>query len=375
MAIPVVRWLTTNLTNASTATKSASSSATSNPVSYLGDALRSKKWRSATGWTIVSGWNDRIDFNRGGVKAATITAGTYATGAALSAAIVTALTAADATPTWACAYSGSTFKFTISTSAHAFTLLITSGTNVAAGRTIFPDTGYTGADLASTANACVGIAATYQSRAYIAVDQASAVAFTASALLNHNGGASAGTATLQWSATSVAVALSAPTGTLALTGDTDIRIGFVGSTSMRYVVVVLNFTSVTDGYTEAGWWFLGTYTQLTANLSDEFQETFEEASAVTLSDSMTPFLDEKPRRRTWTLGYRQLNDTDRALMKAITLACPMGKCFILCFDATITPTNTVYVYFSAGLAQTYVPASDTSTFLWATPLQLAEALG
>jgi hypothetical protein len=80
------------------------------------------------GWNIVAGKNDKIDFNRGGVKVATITAGSYTTGAALAAAVVTAMTAADGGATWTCSYAANTFTVGANL---AFVLLFGSGTNLA----------------------------------------------------------------------------------------------------------------------------------------------------------------------------------------------------------------------------------------------------
>jgi hypothetical protein len=98
----------------------ASSSQSTHPVIWLKNQLRSMRWRSARYWTIGPD-NARINFNRGGVKTAIIAFGTY-TADELCAAIITALEAADSTPVWACSYSTSTFKFTISSDL-AFLLL------------------------------------------------------------------------------------------------------------------------------------------------------------------------------------------------------------------------------------------------------------
>ena len=57
----------------------------------------SVRLRFAGPWVITAD-NNKIDFNRGGVKSATIAVGTYATAALLAVAIVTALEAADAPP-------------------------------------------------------------------------------------------------------------------------------------------------------------------------------------------------------------------------------------------------------------------------------------
>lgn len=368
MANPVARFMITNLTKATASTLSASSSATSNPPANLTDQLRSKTWRSATGWTIVTGWNDRIDFNRGGVLVATIAAGTYATGAALSAAIVTALEAADSTPEWACAYAANTF--TISTAAHNFTLLFLTGTNAAAGRSIHLDLGYTSTDKSPAALSWAAEAASYQSRHYVAVDLGSAQSFTVGVVLNHNAGAS-GTFTMKGSATSVAVALTAPSVTKVLTGDSDSRELFFASESYRYIALEIVNTTDTDGYSEVGVWFLGVYTQLAADSYAMAEgEDLDEYSNISLSDTGSHFLDEKPQARRWNLEWTTITEADRLLLKAVAAAAPKGKCFLFAKDAAVTPTAMYYVYRPGGQPQTRVPV-----IYWTLPTVLQEALG
>lgn len=79
--------------------------------------------------TITAGSNDKIDFNRGGVKAATIAAATYYSAADLATAVDTALTAADGATSWTVTVSA-TGRFTIAASA-SFTLLFSTGANAA----------------------------------------------------------------------------------------------------------------------------------------------------------------------------------------------------------------------------------------------------
>ncbi len=99
----------------------------------------------------ASGANSKIDFNRGGVKAATVAAGDY-TADEMCAVIVTALEAADSTPVWACSFDVSTGKFTISAD-QAFTLLWGTGANAAAD--MHKLLGFDAADQASSSDACV----------------------------------------------------------------------------------------------------------------------------------------------------------------------------------------------------------------------------
>lgn len=128
--------------------------------------LISDVWRSKVGWIILAGVNDRIDFNRGGVKVATIAPGVYVTGAALCTAIDTAMTIADGATSWTITYSATTHKFTIAGS-NSFVLLFGTGTNLA--RSVAHDLGFSEADTAS-ATTITGARAVYQSRHWMNVD-------------------------------------------------------------------------------------------------------------------------------------------------------------------------------------------------------------
>src|SRR4051812_1376714 len=84
-----------NLGLASATIVTASSQETSLPVAFLRDPLPTRKWRSKLGWNIVAGFNDKLDFQEtAAVRVATITAGNYATGAAMATAVQTALNSA-----------------------------------------------------------------------------------------------------------------------------------------------------------------------------------------------------------------------------------------------------------------------------------------
>lgn len=80
--------------------------------------------------TISAGVNDKIDFNRGGVKVATIAAGAYTTMAALLTAVDAALTAADGATTWTLDLP-TLGRVRVSASAN-FVLLFSTGANAAA---------------------------------------------------------------------------------------------------------------------------------------------------------------------------------------------------------------------------------------------------
>lgn len=132
----------------------------------LTDILR---WKP--GWDVRAGENDRIDFDRGGVKVATIVAGNYATPALYAAAIVSALNTADAGQGWACSQSATTHKFTISATP-AFALKFATGANLA--RSAHPDLGYASTDKAS-ATSHLAEKAALQSRRTVNLDAGPAV--------------------------------------------------------------------------------------------------------------------------------------------------------------------------------------------------------
>lgn len=122
--------------------------------------------RFKTRWDVKAGVNDRIDFNRVGANVATLTAGNYATAAAMAAAIVTALNLADAGQGWAASQDTTTGRWTISATP-AFTLLWGTGTNKL--RSIATDIGHTEADTASLTSH-TGIRAAWQSRKWLTLD-------------------------------------------------------------------------------------------------------------------------------------------------------------------------------------------------------------
>jgi hypothetical protein len=338
------RLCVTNRTQAPATVLTASSSATGSPISRLKDQLRSKSWRSAIGWTIVADVNDKIDYNRSGVKVATIAAGTYATGALLAAVIVTALEAADATPVWACSYSGSTFKFTISSDL-AFILLWSTGTNTLTAP--HKDLGFAITDTGS-ATSQVGATAAYQSRHWLKADLVTAAAVLGGIVVNHNSGAG-GTYTLQGNATD---AWGAPTVNQALAGDAAVRIAFISTQTLRYWRLVIDDPGNALGYGEVGIWFAGPYTQPSVSYAIGFTKKWEELSEVTVAISGAHFQDEKARRPTWGLAWSEIVEADRAALAAAFALVPVGRCFFFSFDAVTTPTDTEYGFLVEGVSET-----------------------
>ncbi len=345
----IPRLCVTNRVQVPATVLSASSSATGSPVSRLKDQLRSKTWRSAIGWTIDAK-NAKIDFNRGGVKAATIASATYATGAALAAAIVTALEAADATPVWACSYDAGTKKFTISSDL-AFTLLFGTGANLATS--VHVDLGFATADTGSATSQTAGSVA-YQSRHAITADLGSAASITAAIVINHNAGAG-GTFTFQADAASLAAVgygdAATPDFSQVLSGDASIRIAFFSDPNRRYLRLLITDVQNALGYGEVGVWFAGPYTQPTVSYGIGFTKTWEELSEITVAISGAHFQDEKARRPSWGLQWLEVLEADRAALAAACALVPKGRCFFFSFDAVTTPTDTEYGFLAEGVSE------------------------
>lgn len=85
----------------------------------------------AWGHKVVAAQNDRIDFNDGSNKTATVAPGDYTNPADLATAVATALNAVSTN--WTCTYSSTTRKFTIDRTSGTKNLRWNSGTNVGLG--------------------------------------------------------------------------------------------------------------------------------------------------------------------------------------------------------------------------------------------------
>lgn len=342
----VNRLCVTNRVQTPATVLSASSSQTGQPVSWLKDQLRSKTWRSAIGWTIVTGVNDAIPYNRSGAKVAKIAAGTYATGTLLAAAIVAALEAIDATPVWASSYSGSTFKFTINSDI-AFALLWSSGADTLTA--CHKDLGFAVADTGS-ATSQTGATAVYQSRHWIKADLVTAAAVLGGIVVNHNSG-TGGTYTLQGNATD---AWTAPTVSQVLSGDAAIRIAYISTQTLRYWRLVIDDSGNTLGYGEVGIWFAGPYTETVRGYAEGWGKAPRSLNVVSAATSGAHFVDVKAERPIWTpLEWRAQTAAQRdALMSAFALVSP-GLCFFFAFDAVDAPTSTEYVFLEESASFTH----------------------
>jgi hypothetical protein len=354
-----------NLAVAAATVITASSSTSSMPPARLRNPTPTNRWRSLTGWTIITGFNDKLDFNRSGVKVATVAAGFYdVTGPALAAAVVAALEAADPTPVWAAAYDASTHKFTISSDI-AFALLISSGANIATG--IFKDMGYSGADTGSGTTQLAG-AASYHSREYVLFDLGSAQAVTLGIAHDHNMG-SGGAVTLYGK--SAADPWASPGTTQALAGD-DLgrkRVLAFGSQSYRYWALVLDDVQNAAGYVEFGVPFVGTYLQFGRSYEHGGAPRQAEPLSVPMrADQGAIYVLRKNAPKRHTVRYRWLTRAERDAYQAIEDA---HQHVFLMKDAVDYPgSETVY-----GVIAESAPVDEHVVTQFSLDIVLAEDLG
>lgn len=357
------RFLYTNLVQSSAYTLSASSSEQNHPLTWLRNHLLGKPWRSASGWTIYTGFNDKIDFNRGGAKAATIAAGTYATTASLCAAIVTALEAADATPVWACSYDSGTGKFTISSDL-AFTLLCGTGANLAtsAFKSLgFIQSGATGSDTGSATSQVAGFAS-YQSTHFVGLDllTSSPAPVDGAAFIAGHNVSSGGAVYARRDATSIVSAATAGSSS-TLSGTTGLRgIFWASITARRYWALVIEDCQNANGYAEVAVWFLGTYGQPSFPFSEQNPRQSRELSTVAYGASGAHWHSERAAGGSWEFVFENMPSADQAVLEALRDAVPVGKAWLFATDAVTNPVTRTYYGFLPG------PMSEEASSVYRT---------
>lgn len=299
------RWIVSNhIFNGATLVPSSESAG--HPVEALEDQQRGYFWRTATGWTITE-HNRYIDFNRGGVKVATVANGTYATGSSLMTAIIAALEAADPTPVWAGDYNVTQpNKFTISAGT-TYSLLWSSGAN--AYRSIGPSLGWERADLSGTTQ-YTSTNVNYQSAHFLVItltaDQVSA-GVTGAAVINHNIQSNFGTThKLQSSATNV---WSSPTTQVTFAiGALDAR-GYFSDPGHTYYRLVIEDGENSAGYYQLGVLMLGEYYVTPYCTSDNRSDGYDDFSAQNLAINGANFANFRDKRFTYQFEIAEVPES------------------------------------------------------------------
>lgn len=357
---------------------SASSSQGTRPVRWLRDQGRLKTWRSEIGWTVVAGWNDDIDLTEGitGDVVATIVAGTYATGAEMATAVQTALNAVATDNTYTVTYSTTTKKFTISraTGTSSFGLEWSTGASVAtsAGK----DLGYdvTADDTGNTSyTADISV---YQSRHYIGLDLGAAREILVSHALEHNLGISSGSVTAQAHGSSILSALISPAATeiLSAIGDKLRTVYFTVSRTYRYWALIIDGRHVTDGYTELGVPYLGSYWESARSIIAGLRKSRKELSLVTYADQGSLHGDRKRRARGWIFQIHALPNSNITELETALDYLGISRTFFFTRDPD-SPEETLYGYFptSPEVLHEEVAGQSVSLF-WGISGNIEEAL-
>jgi hypothetical protein len=343
------------------------------PAEHLRDQLRQAVWQTQGPWVITED-NRRIDFDRGGVKVATIALGTYATGTALAAAIVTAMEAADSLPVWGCDYNvAATDKFRIRDAGGAplsFVLLWSTGAN--AYRSIGPDLGFDVADSASVTTTTSDNDA-YQSRHFIVFHQSdgSDIAASAAILLEHNfdipGSAGVrsmvtiqGNATNDWSAPTFSelfADLTSATPTLD-----PCPLVFSTPQTFAYWRLVIDDVQNPDGFAQLGILYLGIYTEPSVCCSESLKFTQQDFSQGANSISGSGFTSAEPDRETFGLEYSDIPDASSNETKIDALrATRVGLNFFFQFDSNDAATL-FYVSKVAGAGKQCIAGGTQWTY-------------
>jgi hypothetical protein len=357
-----VRFLWQNYTQLGSAVLACSSAENARPVRWLRDQVRSKSWRTQIGWTIVSGWNDRIDVSRGGsTYVATIAAGTYGTGTELAAAIVTALEAADPTPVWACSYSATLFTFTVSADL-AHTLLFGTGANLA--RSAALEIGFAAAD-STSATSHTGATAVYQSRHYVSVDLGQALETKAAMVVGHNGGS------FQLrGAAAAADALTNPATTQTLAGTSTLQAVFYAGATYRYWALIIDNRTSEDGFMEVGVWYLGTYLEPAKQYSQAFRRARQDYSSVGLSSYGSNYQDRQGQAQTLELQLSNQTKADADAIDSMAAFLGVGRNLFVTLDPA-APADSLYVYLPRPPSIAYAARSVN---LWNVAIGLVESV-
>lgn len=276
------------------------------PLSWMRDAMPTKRVRFPSGFNIYAGFNDKIDYlnNVGTPRVITIPPGNYASGTLLAAAVLARLNATDAY-TWTVAYTvGNVFQITSSVTV---TWKFGTGANVATSAAI--DMGLGVLDTGAVLNIS-GATNSYHSREFLNFTFPAAIGATVGIVHGINLLAG-GTATLYAKAS--ATPWVTPAITQVLGGDDPLnkRIAFFNFAGYTYWSMVFDDHANPAAYTEIGVPYIGQYWQPASKYEYELESQSVSRSALRIADQGALYYTQKqsPQRR--RLIFRPLSRADR----------------------------------------------------------------
>jgi hypothetical protein len=348
------------------------------PIGFLQDQLRQKAAR--WGLYTVDAHNDLLPFNRGGVKVATLTHGTYTTQAAYATMVTAALEAADATPVWLVSYNGTTDKFKIEdTNLGNFDLLWQSGAN--AHRSCGIDLGFdVTADDSGTFQYTADLVS-YQSRKFIVAskEDGSTITATGAIILEHTltqtGAATVaskvtiqGNATNAWSAPTFSEDFSSLGTVNALSNPNVPCVHYFTTKTFAFFRLVLDDVQHEVSYAELGRFLLGTYSAVSICISDEIQFAPEDFTSGQEGPDGSAFASYRRHREVIGCGWKEAASADHAILLAYFQSIEAWRQWF--FDTDVgTDTELFYGYFRGRPSRSFVP-----TAYWDWQLEFVEAL-
>lgn len=326
------------------------------PIGYMRYQTPSLVYQSIPGYNVVSGLNDKMDFNRGGVQVAALTSGNYSSPQLYAAMVQGRMNAAS--PGFTISYAiGLDNKFSISNSIGTFTLLFGSGVNLLQSCAL--DLGYTETDHSPAALTWDAENPSYHTREAVQFRLSGAKLIQALAIYYHNmreGG------TLEYVHGSVGeAALWAQVGAV-VTGDdlTRIRIdpnlnGGDGYTD-QYWMFKIKDVGNRDGFSQIGIPYGGPYWQPGRAFAVGSTRKREVLSAINRSYTGTLFRASQRSPRRHQMNWIRLTRADRLTYEAMEEVA-VGRHIFFCGD----PRN--------------FPGSDTKFGMLDGPASITEQVG
>lgn len=325
-----------------------SSQASNFPATNIRRRWATESWRSRYGsasgggnFVITAGENDKIDFEETAVTelTATITPGTY-TADTLATEIETQLEASGASD-YTVGYNIATLKFTLASDraggGGTFKILWQSGTNTATS--IGTSIGFvvTSDDDDSASHTSDNVV--IHTEEWLKLDKGSAQSFQAFGLKYHNLQSDA-TAKIQahtsdsWGTPDIDV-------TLDITSDI-IMYFWATEQSKRWIRYKVNDADNSDGYTEVGRLFTGTYFSPTVNFRRDYTKDYIDPSTIMLSDGGQLSSNKKTKYNTLSLIFEYNTDEDLTAFETIWDEIGYTKEFFFTRDRDKASSTTLY---------------------------------
>jgi hypothetical protein len=314
---------------------------------------------SGNGLFVVTNSNKYINFDEGGAElTGTLTTGSY-NGNTLATAVAAAMNAAPGKAlTYACVYSETNALFTISAGSN-FTIRWNTGTNKAAD--ISDLCGYSdGSNDTGALTYTSDYRRIHYPRAFITNDLLTAQGVNFLAFLNHNISASA---TIKWRGADDDAFTTNLEEVTITHNPTNLIYFFASSKTKRYTQIQVEDPTNPNSYIQVGAVVMGTYWEPARAIKSEYGKARADDSIIDESYALVEFSQPRPRRKTWSLPFSGLSETDADTIVSFCDEPGLTYGFILCMDYNspnsysyfvknvelIEPTRNHYNHWSWGL--------------------------